>query len=325
MRSAIHTQFGEPAEVLALGDSPVPQPGPGQVRIKTLLSPIHNHDLWTVRGSYGYKPDLPAIGGSEAVGIVDALGEGVSGISPGQRIAVASVHGTWAEYFLAPAAGLIPVPEVIADEAAAQLIAMPFSAISLLEFLDLESGDWMVQNTANGAVGKTVAMLAAARGVNVINLVRRDAGVDEMTALGISNVVSTAHEGWRHKVREIVGDAPIRAAVDSIGGEASAALLSLLGENGVLVSFGTMTGEAMQLPSGDVIFKQATVKGFWGAKVSANMAAETKARLIGELLRLVAAGELQLPAEATFDLAQVSDAVTASLAPGKTGKVLLKP
>jgi NADPH:quinone reductase-like Zn-dependent oxidoreductase len=97
MRSAIHTTFGEPADVLELGDRPAPQPGAGEVRIKTSLAPIHNHDLWTIRGRYGYKPELPAIGGSEAVGIVDALGEGVEGVTVGQRVAVASVHGTWAE------------------------------------------------------------------------------------------------------------------------------------------------------------------------------------------------------------------------------------
>ena len=99
MRSAIHTTFGEPADVLALEESPVPEPGPGQVRIKTILSPIHNHDLWTVRGSYGYKPELPAIGGSEAVGTVDALGEGVTGIVLLAE-SHASVH-TW------PEAGLV--------------------------------------------------------------------------------------------------------------------------------------------------------------------------------------------------------------------------
>src|SRR5690606_25317934 len=102
--------FGEPADVLELGDSPVPQPGPGEVRIKTLLSPIHNHDLWTVRGQYGYKPTLPAIGGSEAVGLVDALGEGVQGVTLGQRVAVAGVHGSWAEYFIAAAPLLVPLP-----------------------------------------------------------------------------------------------------------------------------------------------------------------------------------------------------------------------
>lgn len=325
MRSAIHATFGEPADVLVPGESPVPQPGPNEVRIKTILSPIHNHDLWTVRGTYGYKPELPAIGGSEAVGTIDAVGDGVTGAKVGQRVAVASVHGTWAEYFIAPAAGLVPVPDAISDEAAAQLIAMPFSAISLLEFMEVKSGDWVIQNTANGAVGKTLAMLAAARDVRTVNLVRRDEGVAELASLGIANAVSTAADGWQARVRDITGGAPIRAAVDSIGGKASSQLLSLLGDDGLLVSFGTAAGEPMQLPSGELIFKQAVVKGFWGAKVSAAMPAATKARLIGELLRLVATGALKLPIEGVFGLDRVADAVKASLTPGKAGKVLLKP
>lgn len=325
MRSAIHTAFGEPADVLSLGDSPVPQPGPGEVRIKTILAPIHNHDLWTVRGSYGYKPDLPAIGGSEAVGIVDMLGEGVDSAALGKRVTAASVHGAWAEYFLAPSSGLVPVPDAISDEAAAQLIAMPFSAIALLDFLEVKSGDWIIQNAANGAVGKAVAMLAASRGIKSVNLVRRDAGVDEMAALGLAHTVSTATDGWQDLVRAITGNAPIRAAVDSIGGKASGELLGLLGENGLLVSFGTMAGEPMQISSGDLIFKQAVVKGFWGSKVSEAMPAERKGRLIGELLHLVASGALKLPVEAVFDLNHVADAVKASLAHGKSGKVLLKP
>lgn len=325
MKSAIHSTFGDPADVLAVGESAVPQPGPGEVRITTILSPIHNHDLWTVRGSYGYKPALPAIGGSEAVGTVDALGEGVTGLSIGQRVAAAGVHGTWAEHFIAPANGVIPLPDAIGDEAGAQLIAMPFSAISLLENLGVSAGDWIIQNTANGAVGKTLALLAKARGVHVINLVRRDAAVAELTALGIGNVISTATDGWQDKVRAIAGDAPLRAAVDSIGGTASQDLLSLLGEDGLLVSFGTMTGEAMQLSSGDMIFKQVTLKGFWGAKISAAMPVETRVRLIGELMQLVASGDLTLGVEGIFTLDQVGDAVRASLAPGKSGKVLLKP
>ncbi len=325
MRCAIHHTFGEPAEVLVAGDSAMPTPGAGQIRVRTLLSPIHNHDLWTVRGQYGYKPELPAIGGSEAVGIVDALGPDVTGVTLGQRIAVAAVHETWAEYFLAPAKGFVPVPDAIPDEAAAQLIAMPFSAITLLDFIGVQKGDWVIQNTANGAVGKTLAMLAKARGIHVINLVRRDEGVAELTALGIANVVSTASNGWKDRVRHMTGGAPIRAAVDSIGGGASGDLMNLLGDNGLLVSFGSMGGEPMRISSGDTIFKQAVVKGFWGAKVSADMPADKRAALFGELVRLVAGGELKLPVEAVFGLDRIKEAVIASQAPGKTGKVLLRP
>ncbi|MFD1795357.1 zinc-binding dehydrogenase [Paracoccus aurantiacus] len=325
MKSATHSAFGDPTELLSLTDSALPEPGPGQVRIRTILSPIHNHDLVTVQGQYGYKPDLPAIGGTEAVGIVDALGEGVSGVSTGQRVAVASVHGTWAEYFLAPAAGVVPVPDSVPDEAAAQMIAMPFSAVMLLEFLGVESCDWVIQNAANGAVGKMLAMLAGARGINVINLVRRDAGVEELSALGIRNAVSTAGDDWQNKVLALTGGAPIRAATDSIGGEASGDLLSLLGEDGLLVTFGALTGQPMSLPPGDLIFKQATVKGFWASKVSAAMPAETRAKLFGELLRMVADGTLKLPVEGIFPLDRITDAVTAALTPGRNGKVLLKP
>lgn len=325
MRAALHARFGDPAAVLSEGRTDLPEPGPGEVRIRTTLAPIHNHDLWTVRGQYGYKPTLPAVGGSEGLGTIDALGEGVDGLAVGQRVAAASVHGTWAEAFIAPVRMVIPMPDAIADETAAQLIAMPLSALMLLEFLHVEKGDWIVQNTANGAVGKTLAVLASARGVNVANLVRRDDGVAELQALGIANVFSTASDDWQQAVRTALGDQLATAAVDSIGGSASGDLMGLLGEGGTLVSFGSMTGEPMQIPSGDVIFKQATVKGFWGSKVSQAMAVEDKRRLVGELLKLAAAGGLQLPVQAVYPLARIADAAAASLAGGRTGKVLLRP
>lgn len=325
MRSAIHTSFGEPVDVLSLGDQPMPHPAAGEVRIKTLLAPIHNHDLWTIRGRYGYKPELPAIGGSEAVGVVDALGPDVEGVALGQRVAVAGVHGTWAEYFLAPARLLVPMPEAIPDEVAAQLIAMPLSALMLLEFLNVKPGQWIAQNTANGAVGKTLAMLASARGVHVLNLVRRDEAVNALSDLGIAHVLSTAQTDWTQRASALLGPSGAYAAVDSIGGAASAALLALLGEGGTLVSFGTMAGEPMQIDSGAMIFKQATVKGFWGSKVSEAMSPQDKRRLLGELIQRTLSGDLQLPTEAIYDLADAAQAAAASLQPGRNGKVLLKP
>ncbi|MDN5782961.1 MAG: DUF3052 family protein, partial [Luteimonas sp.] len=97
-----------------------------------------------------------------------------------------------------------------------------------------------------------------------------------------------------------------------------------LGENGVLGSFGAMSGEPMQVPSGDMIFKHATVKGFWGSKVSREMSVDDKRRLVGELIQRAASGELQLPVEAVFDLADAAQAAAASLQPGRNGKVLLR-
>ena len=325
MRSAIHHEFGDPTQVLATGDAPMPEPKPGEVRIRTLLAPIHNHDLLTVRGQYGYKPTLPAIGGSEAVGIVDALGEGVEGVSIGERVASSSGRGTWAEYFTTPARMIVPMPDGIPDETAAQLMAMPLSALMLLESLALPSGAWIVQNAANGAVGKALAMLAEARGLHVANVVRRDDGIAELAALGIPHVVSTAQADWMQQVRDLTGPALAQAAIDSVGGKASGAMLSLVGNGGTLVSFGALTGEAMQLSPADLIFKQAVVKGFWGSKASQAMSAEDKRRLVGELLQRTLAGQLRLPVDAVYALDDIAQAAAASLRPARPGKVLLRP
>ena len=325
MRSAIHKSFGKPADVLSVGDSPMPQPAANEVRIKTILSPIHNHDLLTISGQYGYKPELPAIGGSEALGIIDAVGDDVTDLSVGQRVACASVHETWAEYFVAPASMVFVIPDAIEDEPAAQLIAMPLSALMLLEFLEVDSGQWVIHNAANGAVGKTLAMLASARGVKTINLVRSKDSVAELTALGIKNNVVTADDDWKDQVGAIIGDDKITAAVDSVGGESSNELLSLLGSNGTLVSFGIMSGKPMSLDAGSLIFKQAVVKGFWGSKTSQEMDVENKQRLIDELLERATNGDLKLPIEAIYSLDDITTAVSGQVQSGKKGKVLLKP
>ncbi|RXZ49937.1 zinc-binding dehydrogenase [Agromyces binzhouensis] len=325
MRALIHSEFGAPETVLAVEERPLPEPGPGQVRVRTLRATIHNHDLWTVRGTYGFKPELPARAGTEAVGVVDALGDGVTGLDVGQRVVTGGTFGVWAEYFVAGAAGLIPVPDGLPDEAAAQLVSMPFSAVSLLHSLDLKPGDWMVQNAANGAVGRMVAQIGAARGINVIGLVRRAEGVAELRDQGISNVVSTEADGWRDEVAALTGDAPILAGVDSVGGDASADVVSLLADGGTLVVFGAMHSPDMRLPSGDVIFKQLTIRGFWGSRVSRDMDPETRSMLFTQLMGHVLAGELTLPVAGTYALDDIAEAVAASTTAGRVGKVLLRP
>ncbi|WNM27279.1 zinc-binding dehydrogenase [Demequina capsici] len=325
MRTILHAEFGDPASVLSVSDTDLPEPGSGEVRVRLILSPIHNHDLWTVRGTYGFKPALPAKAGTEAVGVVDALGDGVEGLTVGQRVATGGTFGVWAEHFIAKAAALIPVPEGVADEVAAQLVSMPFSAISLLDSLGLSAGDWMIQNAANGAVGRLVAQLAPARGIHVIGLVRRADGVSELADAGIDHVVSTDADDWQDQVRALAGDAPIKVGIDSVGGDASGDVLSMLAENGTLISFGAMASPTMNISSGDVIFKQATVKGFWGSKVSQTMAAEDRRRLMGELLARVADGTLALPVEAIYPLEEIGAAANANFEPGRAGKILLKP
>ena len=324
MRSATYDHFGKPSEVLSLGDRPTPEPKTNEVRIKTILASIHNHDLLTIRGKYGFKPELPAIGGSEALGVIDAVGSDVKDLKVGQRVAAASVQATWAEYFVASADMVFPVPDSLKDEMAAQLIAMPLSALMLLEFLEVESGQWVIHNAANGAVGKSLAMLAAARGVKTINLVRSSDALTELEALDIKNNINTSDDDWKEQVKAIIGDDKISAAVDSVGGEDSGNLLSLLGHGGVFAVFGAMSGKPMMLNPTDMIFKQAVLKGFWGSKLSQEMSVDNKKSLIKELIDRAVDGKLKLPVEAVFDLADILKAVDGKIQAEKKGKVLLK-
>lgn len=331
MRALVQDTFGDPTEVLTVREVDLPEPGPGQVRIRTLFSTIHNHDVGTAKGQYGFKPELPAGAGSEASGVIDALGDGVSGFEVGQRVNAGSAFGTWAEYFVTDADGLLAVPDDISDEAAAQLFAMPFSAVTLLEFLDVKPGQWILQNAANGMVGRLLAQLATARGINVTGLVRRSSAVDDLAEFGIDNVLSTDSEGWRDRAAELAGDAGYIAAVDSVGGESTGDLTRLLGQDGTLVSFGAMSSAGSQgpvnleIPVTDVLFRELTIKGFWGRRVSNEMSPDKRDELLKEVITGVSAGKLALPVDAVFPLEDVADAIAAGRKSGRSGKVLFRP
>ena len=324
MRAVMHDTFGEPVDVLDIRARPIPEPGPGQVRLRITLATIHNHDLWTIRGTYGFKPELPAPAGTEVVGRVDALGEGVDSLEVGQRVVSGSSFGTWADFAVVDAAGLIPVPDAFPDESAAQLVSMPFSAIALLDFLQVERGQWIVQNAANGAVGRLLAQLAASRGVHVLSLVRRAGARDDLAAHGIANVVSTSDDDWRDQVATLTGGAPIVVGVDSAGGAATNEVVSLLAEESTLVVFGAMAASNMEISSGAVIFRSIRVIGFWGSKVSQEMNDDKKSALFGELLSAVASGAITLPVAAVYDAADVRTAVSPDAQSSRDGKVLLR-
>lgn len=325
MRAVVHHEFGDPAEVLSVEDVPTPEPGPGQARVRTVLAPIHNHDLLTVRGQYGLKPELPARAGTEAVGVVDAVGDGVASLRVGQRVSTGGTLGAWAEFFVADAAGLVPVPKDFGDEAAAQQTAMPLSTLALLDQLRLDRGDWLVHNAANGAVGRLLAQFAAARGVRALGLVRRAEAVAELASQSIHDVVSTDADDWADTVRALIGGAPIRVGIDSVGGEASRRMLSLLADDGELVSFGVMASPIVEVGAGDLLFRRITVRGYWGSHALAVLSDERRSALMSEVTERIQDGTATLPVAGTFALEDLPDALAATGGSGRTGKVLLRP
>lgn len=324
MKSVVFDAYGSPGKVLRVDDVPLPDPDKGQVRVKLVLSPIHNHDLMIVTGHYGVKPKLPHHPGTEALGIVDKLGEGVTNLAVGDRV-TGGASGAWSEYYLAHAAGLVIVPDAVADETACQLTSMPMSAVRLLANLEVEPGDWIAQNAANGAVGKMLARLATDKGINVLGIVRREEAVAELAAEGIGNVVSSEHADWQDRARALTGGAPVKRAVDSIGGKASDELMDLLAEGGRLVSFGALSGRPLQVTADNLLFKQTTISGFWAAKPELKMTPAELGAARMDLVRRAAEGSLTLPVAEVFSLDRVADAAEASNTEGRQGKIALSP
>lgn len=323
MKAVVFEEFGSPRKVLKLAERPLPQPGPGQVRVKLVLSPIHNHDLMIVTGRYGYKPQLPHIPGTEALGVVDKLGEGVTNLSAGQRV-TGGASAAWAEYYLVNAQSVVPVPDGVDDATACQLVSMPLSAFRLLDELEVKPGEWIAQNAANGAVGKIIAKLAKERGVRVLNIVRREEAIAELAAEGIGDAVSSEHEDWQDRARAITGGAPIRRALNSVAGRASNELLDLVAEEGWLISFGALSGRPLQVDADNLLFKRAVVKGFWAAKPSSFHTPEQIRAALLDFVRRAKDGSLKLPIAEVFSLDQAAEATEANNVTGRQGKIAIR-
>lgn len=324
MNALMFDRFGPPAEVLKRGESPRPEPGAGEVLVRTILSPMHNHDVLIVRGEYGDLPELPAIGGTEAVGVVEALGAGVTGLKKGQRVAIAGIGRTWADYFVAPAAAAVPLPDAVSDEIGAQLIAMPSSSVMALNAIGAKRGDWIVINAANGAVGKSLAQIAQARGVRVASIVNRSEVIDAMEKIGIGPVFAMDKKDWKDAARKAIGDGKVAGGAEMIGGTAASDLVNLVSENGKVLSFGAMSSKPMVIDQSDLIYRNITVAGFWGLREhKASTPADTR-RIAEELIGLAANGALDLPVEKIYRFDEANKAGKAYYE-RRNGKIMFQP
>lgn len=326
MRSLRFHAFGKPADVLRLDDIPTPEPGPGEVRVRITHRSLNPADLHTVLGNYGNLPDLPAVGGHEGTGRVEALGDGVTGVEVGQRVVLLGAAGTWQEYVVVPAADLFPVPDEVSDEDAAQLFVNPLTAWLLLEELGLDEGDWLLQTGATTQVGRIVIQLARRRGIRTINAVRREDAREELQALGADEVLVTTAasdaRSFRKQVFEITGGGA-HGALDAVAGKVGGLAVRALAEGATMLVYGGLSGEPLGIEAGALIFRRASVRGFWRTRWFELAPRSETVAALSPLADLLARDALILPVDATYDLADVREAIAHSRAPGRSGKVLL--
>ncbi|HEV7842628.1 MAG TPA: zinc-dependent alcohol dehydrogenase family protein, partial [Pyrinomonadaceae bacterium] len=226
MKSVRFYEFGNPAEMLRVEDVPQPEPVANQVLVKLRARSINPSDLLMVRGVYGALPKLPATPGLEGMGEVAVVGPGVKNLRPGQRVIPLGVSGTWQEYLLADEKQLIPVPDSVSDQTAAQFVVNPLTAwIMTIEELQLQPGEWLLQTAAGSTLGRVVLQIASLRGFKTINVVRRREQVEELKSLGADEVICTETEDLVERVREITGKPGLTKAIDAVGGETGGAVV----------------------------------------------------------------------------------------------------
>ncbi len=323
MQSVRFYEFGKPADVLRVEDVPKPEPAAGQVLVRVRARPINPSDLLTVRGLYGALPKLPASPGLEGMGEVSAVGEGVGHLRAGQRVIPLGVSGTWQEYLLAPAAQLLPVPDGVSDQTAAQFVVNPLTAwIMTVEELALEPGEWLLQTAAGSTLGRVVLQIAKMRGFKTVNVVRRREQAEELKGLGADACICTDEEDIPERVREITGGS-LTKAIDAVGGETGAAVMRSLGRGGVMLVYGLLSGEPTPVDGGRMIFTSSTMRGFWLGDWMRTAPPDRQQAVTSEMLRSMATSEIVPPVEAEYPLSEVIAAAEHSERPGRSGKVLL--
>ena len=322
-KAICHHEFGLPLEVLQLEDVQQAEPQVGEVRVRLLLATINPSDYGMIAGSYGRLRELPAVAGREGVGVVEAIGRGVSSVGVGARVRFPE-GGTWQETACMPAADVLLVPaDVPVEQAAFSFINPPTAYCLLQKMVDLAPGSWVVQNAGNSTVGLAVIQMAKVLGFKTISQVRREELIAPLKALGADHVVIEG-SGWAKQVNELTGGEPIQLALNSIGGASASDQIKALGEGGTQVTFGGMVADLVRFPTRFLIFNDVRLVGFWWDQWSQKAGAQGLNQVMSAVYGMMRDGTLKLPVEATYSFAEYEAAVKHNQQP-RLGKVLLKP
>jgi trans-2-enoyl-CoA reductase len=321
-KALTYSTFGKPLEVIQLEERPVSAPGAGEVTLRLLAAPVHPSDIGIILGKYGNLPTLPAVAGREGIAEVVELGDGVESVKTGDHVVVPGSTGAWQTLATVSADDLMVVPKEIPVEMAAMVMVNPPTAWRLLRDANLESGDWVVQNAANSAVGLHVIEMARHLGLKTLNVVRREELIEPLLKLGADHVV-LEDSGYEKKVAELTGGAPVKLALNSVGGESALRLVNALSTDGIHITFGAMTFEAVRFPTRQLIFNGLEMKGFWMDKWLKSQSQTRIQVMFDKIFDLMAKGIVNPSVDSTYPIEDYKQALEAAAKP-RLGKVLFR-
>lgn len=323
MLAAICHAFG-PVENLRVGEHPDPTPGAGEVEIEIAAAGVNFPDGLMIRGEYQVKPPTPFIPGSEAAGIVRAVGAGVSGLAPGDRVVALCGMGAFAERVAAPADRVTKIPPAMDFATAAGLmLAHGTSLHALADKARLRPGETLLVLGAAGGVGLAAVELGAALGARVIAA----CGGAEKCALarkhGAEHTIDYGEKDLKSELKRLFPSG-IDVAYDPVGGAFTEAAVRGLAWGGRLLVVGFAAGDIPKLPLNLLLLREAEAIGvFWGAFTARDPARHQ--HNVAQLMQWFAECKIRPHIGARFPLARTAEAISHVMSRQARGKVVVEP
>ena len=315
-------QYGGP-EVLTYGDAPLPEPGPGQARVKIAAAGLNYIDTYHRTGLY--PAALPLIPGMEAAGVVDAVGPDVMTVKPGERVAYCMTLGANAEYAVVPADKLVPLPANLTFGNAAAVLLQGMTAHYLaFSTYPLQPGDVALIHAAAGATGSLLVQMAKRAGAVVIATVGSQAKAELARGDGADHVIVYTEADFEQEVKAITDGRGVDVVYDSVGATTFDKGLNCLRPRGLMALFGQASGP---VPPFDL--QVLNQKGsLFVTRPSLGHYVATRSELLsraGDVFLWVAEGSLKVRIDKTMPLSQTAEAHRLLQSRQTAGKVLLIP
>lgn len=242
----------------------LPDPGPDQVLVKVALSPVNPSDLLHIRGEYGLPRQIGMPAGFEGVGKVVRAGPDAQALL-GQRVSfLATGSGAWAEYALADAAAVIPVPPEIGNSDAAALIVNPLTAIALVRLAADSGSKAMVLTAANSQLCRLMIEPALSQGLTLIAIIRNDSQIGQLKALGVQHVLVSGAAKFAARLDAICRCEKPRILLDAVGDQIAADIFAAMPAHSRWISYGLLSDTGPRLADmRQFVFDNKRIEGFW--------------------------------------------------------------
>jgi NADPH2:quinone reductase len=297
-------------EMLQLFDEPPAEPAPGEVRIATGAIGLNRVEVMYRTGGFG-MPGLPSRIGYEAAGTVAALGDGVTSVRIGDRVAVLpglsmERYGTYGESFLYPADRLVPVPDGQSLTEAAASWMQYLTAYAIVAVGKVSAGQTVLINAASSSVGLAAIEIARDHGAIPIAVTRTRAKVQALLDHGAAHVVVTDEEDLAAALARISEGKGIAIAFDAVSGATAATIAGAMAVGGVMIVYGALGGDVMALPGPLVMLHNLTVRGFSTDHLLANP--DDRAAAVAYVRDGLARGALRPVIDSTYRLEDIAAA-----------------